>query len=290
MRDKKKRIHNVAKRRMQNDVEKTIDELTLFDDELMAKVFDENIEAARYLLQTVLGKESVEITRVRGQDVLKNPIIGGRDITLDISIFEIEGKQYDVEVQRDPGGSHPKRARFHSSMMDSRMLKHKQVFKELKDSYVIFFCRHDKFRKGEPVYHIERRVFETGKSFNDGSHIIYVNGKYKGDDMLGRLIHDFRCKKSSEMYNEILAKGVHHYKETEEGRKEMSEPMERLRRKWAKEAEEKGEKKGEKRTKVQAVLSLMDTMKFTTEQALDALKISGKERDQISKIVIKNTM
>ncbi len=53
----------------------------------------------------------------------------------------------------------------------------------------------------------------------------------------------------------------------------MSGPVERLGRKWEKE----GEKKGEKRTKVKDVLSLMDTMKLTTDQALDALKIRGRK-------------
>lgn len=41
---------------------------------------------------------------------------------------------------------HLRRARFHSSMLDSRMLNEGQEFKELKDSYVIFIYKHDKFR------------------------------------------------------------------------------------------------------------------------------------------------
>ena len=45
-------------------------------------------------------------------------------------------------------GSHVKRARYHSSMMDARMLEEGQEFKEIKDSYVIFIYDHDKFRKG----------------------------------------------------------------------------------------------------------------------------------------------
>lgn len=36
--------------------------------------------------------------------------------------------------------------------------------------------------------------------FDDGSHIVYVNGSYKGDDAVGRLMHDFGCKKSEDIY------------------------------------------------------------------------------------------
>lgn len=42
--------------------------------------------------------------------------------------------------------------------------------------------------KGLPLYHIDRYVRETGKLFEDGSHIIYVNGNYKGDDEIGHLM------------------------------------------------------------------------------------------------------
>ncbi len=35
-------------------------------------------------------------------------------------------------------GADAHRARFHSSMLDTKMLKAKQKFKELHDSYVIF--------------------------------------------------------------------------------------------------------------------------------------------------------
>ena len=48
---------------------------------------------------------------------------------------------------------------------------------------------------------------------------------------------------------------------------------------------DKREKRGEKRTRIGDVKSLMETMKLTVEQALDALKIQGKERESIIKAV-----
>lgn len=52
-------------------------------------------------------------------------------------------KVYDVEVQRAPEGADPHRARFHSSMIDTKMLKAGQEFKEIHDSYVIFITAGD---------------------------------------------------------------------------------------------------------------------------------------------------
>ena len=55
----------------------------------------------------------------------------------------------------------------------------------------MFIYKHDKFRKGLPLYHIDRHVRETDELFDDGSHIIYVNDNYKGNDEIGQLIKDF---------------------------------------------------------------------------------------------------
>ena len=64
------------------------------------------------------------------------------------------------------------------------MLTASQKPKELKDSYVIFITENDYFDKSEPIYRINRTL-ESGEMFNDGSHIIYVNGDYQGDDDIG---------------------------------------------------------------------------------------------------------
>ena len=44
-------------------------------------------------------------------------------------------------------------------------------------------------------------------------------------------------------------------------------------------------KSGEKRTRIGDVKSLMETMTLTVDQALDELKIQGKEREYIIKAV-----
>lgn len=78
-----------------------------------------------------------------------------------------------------------------------------------------------------PLYHIERIIQETGKKFGDGSHILYVNGSYKDDkDPVGRLMHDFRCSSSVDMFYPLLAEQVKHFKETEGGREVMSKNVE----------------------------------------------------------------
>ena len=197
-------------------VNELVDKLTLFDDDLMSRVFDNNIEATELILRIILGRD-IKVISVDGQDEIKNHEVGGRNIKLDVHAIDVDGEEINIEVQGNSEGAHIRRARFHSSMVDSRMLEEGQAFKELKDSYVIFIYKHDKFRVGLPLYHIDRYVRETNELFDDGSHIIYVNGNYKGNDEVGQLIKDFHQTDPDNMHYDVLAQGMKHFKETEKG-------------------------------------------------------------------------
>jgi hypothetical protein len=213
-------------------VEQIVDDMDLFDDDLMSMVFDGNIEATELLLRVILKRDDVTVVSVVGQREFQNPVVGGRDVRLDILAKDSTGKHYNVEVQKKPEGAHIRRARFNSSMMDSRMLKAGQEFAELQDSYMVFITQTDIFGHGLPIYTINRHFEEIEDLFDDGSHIIYVNGSYKGDDAIGRMMHDFGCKDSKDIYYQELAKGVKHFKE-EGGRKIMCEAVEKYAKSYA---------------------------------------------------------
>ena len=201
-------------------VRKLVQNMNLFDDDLMSRVFDQNIPATEYLLKTILERDDLHVLSVIGQHELKNGNPEGRNVRLDIHAALDNGEEFDVEVQRRDDGADYHRARFNSSMLDVRMLKSNEEFETLKDSYVIFITEHDVPGKGFALYHVERIIRETGEVFDDGSHIIYVNGEYKGSDEIGNLIHDFHCTKADDIYNPELANSVRHFKD-EEGEKNM---------------------------------------------------------------------
>ena len=252
----------------QDRINKLIDGLTLFDDDLMSRVFDKNIEATELLLRIILERK-IKVISVIGQEEMKSAAVGGRNITLDVHALDENGEKMDIEVQGNSEGAHIRRARYHSSVLDSRMLKEGQEFKEIKDSYVIFIYKRDKFQEGLPLYHIDRYVRETGKLFEDGSHIIYVNGNYKGDDEIGHLMQDFHQTDPDNMHYKELSQGVRHFKEVEEGRDTMCEAVQEYAKEYAL----------KKRT--EDVKSLMESTGFSLEQSLNALKIQGEERERV---------
>lgn len=219
-----------------------IEKLCLLDDDLMTLVFDRNIEAAELMLNIIFQRSDLKVLEAVAQREYKNPMVGGRSITIDIYAVDKDKKVYDIEVQRASAGADAHRARFHSSMVDTKMLKAGQNFNEIHDSYVIFITEGDVMGAGCSLYHISRMVEETGTYFGDGSHIIYVNGSYKDDnDPVGKLMHDFRCINSVDMFYPELAKQMKYFKETEGGREIVCKVFEDLAEKRAEEraAEEK---------------------------------------------------
>ncbi|ETP73765.1 hypothetical protein UYO_0019 [Lachnospiraceae bacterium JC7] len=254
------------------DVNKIVDGLDLFDDDLMTLVFTDNIPAVELVLSVILGRQ-IKVINVVTQEELRNHTLDGRDITLDVHAIDADGAEIDIEVQGNSKGANVRRARFHSAAIDSRMLKEGEPFKALNDSYVIFIYKYDKFKEGLPLYRIERKVLETDKKFNDGSNIIYVNGRYKGKDKIGMLIKDFHAKSSSEMHFSELARGLRHFKETKKGRDIVCEKVQKYARQYALDS------------KIQDIKNLMNNANWTIEQTLNAMGIKGKDREYILNVI-----
>lgn len=197
------------------------------DDDFMSVVFNNNIEATQLVVDIILKNKNIKVKKVVSQKEYRS--LRGRTIKLDIFAEDEKGLPIDIEIQRADKGAVPMRARFHSSMMDTEMLDKRDDFSKLKESFVIFITENDVLKKGFPIYHINRIVEETGEKFGDGSHIIYVNGKYSGPDEIGKLMHDFRCTKAEEMKFDVLSDRVKYFKENEGGRGTMCKMIEDMR-------------------------------------------------------------
>lgn len=209
------------------EAEIILDGYRLLDDDFMTLFFDHNFEAAALLLNVILGRKDIQILRMEVQKVEKSPSADGRTAILDIFVADSSGKHYDVEVQRADHGADKKRARFLSGVLDSRMLKTSEDFVSLNESYVIFITERDLMGAGLPLYHVNRVIEELNIPFDDGNHIIYVNGAYKNDSSdIGKLMHDFRCTSSIDMFYDVLKSGMRHYKETEGGRATVCKAIE----------------------------------------------------------------
>ena len=205
----------------------------LLDDDFLTKCFEGNTASMELVLQIVLEKPDLKVLDVRTQVFVENLL--NRSVRLDILATDSTGAKFNVEVQRSDKGAGRKRARYNSIMMDANLLKKGEDFDQLPETWVIFITENDVMGKGVPLYPVERCFLGTGEKFEDGSHILYVNGAYRGDTPIGKLMHDFSCTDAADMYYGTLADRVRFFKESKEGIEIMCRAMEDMRNQTLKE-------------------------------------------------------
>ena len=246
-----------------------IKNFTLMSDIFMRNVFKKR-ECLEYVLQVIMEKQDLHVIDQIIQKDYKN--LQGRSAVMDCVARDSTGKQFDVEIQQDNEGASPKRARYHSGLMDMNTLNPGQDFEELPESYVIFITRDDILGYGLPIYHIDRQIKELKEAFQDEAHIIYVNSRKQDDTELGRLMHDLHCKKADEMHSPILAKRMYELKETQKGVELMCHEMEKI----YSEGMESGEKRGELKAKKETALSMAEEG-MNIQKIARLVKVSEKD-------------
>ena len=270
------------------------------DDDFMRCLFKDNIPLAQLVLRIITGKPDLVITSCQTQKDMKR-LAGARSLCLDAYGVDSTGRKYDLEIQRADKGAAPRRARYHSSVMDVENLDAGQDFSELPETYIIFILEKDIYARGKPLYAIERMNLDTGEPFGDGEHILYVNGEYRGDTDLGRLMHDFGCADAGRMKFDLMAERTRYLKESPKGVGEMCKVIEDLVKQEREEAREealaegmrKGERRGlqkglqkgilegaEKTTKKNA-LRMLKNGKLTVEEIME---ISGLSLAEVKKL------
>ena len=210
----------------------TLENYRPIDDDFFTKLFQDNIPLAEKVLRIITDVKDLHLTSIKTQETLKK-LAGSRSVRFDAFGHDNLNREFDIEVQRADSGASPKRARYHSSSIDTNYLKAGQDFDVLPTTYVIFITENDIFGKNELIYRFERMDKKLGLSFDDEAHIIYVNGAYNNPNdtsELAKLVHDFRCSNADEMYTQLLAERTRYFKETPEGVSEMCKAMEEMRR------------------------------------------------------------
>lgn len=234
------------------------------DDDFMRCIFKDNTPLVQKVLRILLQNPTLKITKSETQVDMKR-LVGARSICLDALGIDDTEKKYNIEVQRQDKGAGKKRARYHSSTLDIDSLDAGDDFDDLPETYVILITEHDIYKKGLPFYRIERINIDTDTPFDDGEHILYINGEYRGDDDIGKLMHDFSCNSADDMIDKDIAEITRYYKETKEGQEAMCKAM-----------EDRIEKENI-RIRVLDIKTIMEKLTYSAEQAMEFLNIPSSE-------------
>lgn len=242
------------------------------DDDFMRCLFKDNIPLVELVLRIITDKQDLVITSSETQKDMKR-LAGARSICLDAYGIDSTGKRYDLEIQREDSGADPHRARYHSSVLDVENLRSGQEFKELPDTYTIFIIEKDFYGNGKSIYPIERVNLGTGGFFEDGEHIFYVNGEYRGNSDIGKLMYDFNCTNPNDMNFELMAESTRYLKEDPEGVRKMCKIMEDMRNESLKEGIKRGMK--------ESAVRMLEVGKYALEEIVNISGLSLEEVNQL---------
>ena len=207
-------------------IRQVIEGLSMMNNKFMNLMLDENVSAAQIMLRVILKDDKIKVKNVRIQRFIQN--IYGHSAQLDILAEDGFGRYFNVEVQRSDEGASVRRARFYSSVLDTQFLQANRDYNELPDSYIIFITENDVFKKGLPLYSVERVIKEESSDFSDGSYIVYVNSNCRDNTALGRLMQDLYCTEPAKLHYKEFAERMEFLKCSKEGEEKMTDIIELL--------------------------------------------------------------
>lgn len=132
------------------------------------------------------------------------------------------------------------------------------------------------FAEGRGTYRYE--YMREGTPLGDGTHYLYVNGAYRGNDAIGHLMSDFCQTSADEIAHPLLADRVRYWKESEEGVREMCEIMENMREEARQEGIQQGIQQGVQQGVVASARCLAERMGIAMQEALEYVGVPEPER------------
>jgi hypothetical protein len=138
---------------------------------------------------------------------------------LDVWGVDAKGTQYDLEVQIGDD-LEPLRFRYYGSAMDVDALPSGHEYQELPERWVVVLLERDPAGAGIRLRHLRMRE-DDGTVLEDGTHLLYVNAAWRGDDELGSLMADFCESDPDKIHDRLLRERVQYLKRSDEGRDRM---------------------------------------------------------------------
>lgn len=243
--------------------QKAIQEMTLFDDVFFSACAEKKTEIIPFILEIILNR-ILSLKKPAVQSRITNPEY--RSVTPDVVVESSDGAEvFNIEVE---GGSLThimQRIRYQTGMIDTQSLKKGSDYRSLKKLTAVVISKNDLCRQGLPIYTVRRTITENQRDASNGTTEIFVNGRYRGDDEIGKLMHDFSEADPDRMFYNELKEACALLKRTKEGVQFMSETLQSLinqekeesRLKGWEEGKKEGWEEGERRANARFVKNLL---------------------------------
>ncbi|WP_051537814.1 Rpn family recombination-promoting nuclease/putative transposase [Treponema sp. C6A8] len=154
---------------------KPIEELEYSDDFMFNQVMQDD-KICIGVLERLLKIKIDHIERVELEKKIK-PYYQSKGIRLDVYVKD-SNRVFDLDMQSQNKDDLPRRLRYYQSMVDANALMKGEKYKNLKDSYIVFICKHDPVGKNLPVYsYLETCQEDNNILLGDGAHKFFFNAE-----------------------------------------------------------------------------------------------------------------
>ena len=160
---------------MEQDKWELWESLTLSNDFMFSKVMRDK-EICRETLEILLDKKIGKITYIDNQKTI-DINYDAKSVRLDVYV-EDENRIYNIEMQVVNKKDLAKRSRYYQGMIDLNAIEKGEIYRDLKESIVIFICKFDPFGEGLSKYTFENICNENKELYlKDGTSKVFFNTK-----------------------------------------------------------------------------------------------------------------
>ena len=165
---------------------KAWEDLKIIDDFLFGKVMRDPGLCKR-MLEIILDIKIERIEYPEEQKVI-DIAVDAKSVRLDVYVMDEQHTVYNVELQTTNKDNLPRRSRYYQSMIDLDLIEKGALYKELKNSIVIFICTFDLFGLGRHIYTFKNFCQEDKNlCLGDDTTKVFLNAAGTMDDVSGDL-------------------------------------------------------------------------------------------------------
>lgn len=203
-----------------------IQQLSLMDDVLMVKCFEDNPRCAELLLQLTIKKSSFQVNRVK--TMWHGPSVGLAMLATDKG-----GWRYKIRVFRDDEADEKRQSGLdlYSTEYAAAQVG---IDQKISSHIAIFIVEHGTTHKSIEHGGIMMDGIGENGPWGFGTQTYYVNCDRKNRSPLGKLMYDFSCTDLPYMNYPLLADRVRYFKENRQGIRDICEMLEQKKAKNAK--------------------------------------------------------
>lgn len=172
---------------VQDSIQKQWDTASFNDNFVFSKTLELFPDICKQIIELILNIKVNHISYPEREKVIESRT-DSKGIRLDVYVQDDSNRSFDLEMQIANSDNISKRIRYYQGLIDADKLKHGQHYSALGDSYIIFICPFDRFKRGRHIYTFRERCDEDSSlTLDDGSVKIFLSTKGSIDDISPKL-------------------------------------------------------------------------------------------------------